>query len=170
MRAKRLWVPLVVGLLAAVLAGPATVTADEPRVTTRSVIIPASAFIAIDDATGYHNEGFYLASKVYGVYHATLVFPVQVVSIRRITLYAVDNVAEGDVCVSLLRWAPATGSLANAGGVCTAGATGTDLQTVFTTSISPRRVSTAVQGAFLMLTLYPTQNLIGVKITYSFGA
>ena len=92
------------------------------------------------------------------------------VYIKKITLYAVDNTAAGNVCVYLMRWAPATLSFMNLGGACTTGATGTTLQIVSTTSIDPRRVSTAAQGAYLRLSLYPSQNLNGVKITYSYGA
>lgn len=169
-RTHRLWAPVLVGLLVAVLAGSVggAVTAAEPRVATASIVVPAAAFAAIDSTSAYHNEGFYLAASAGGGFLAPVVFPVPVVSIRKVTLYAFDNSSGGDVCLSLIRLALADVAVRNQGRVCTIGAAATDFQVVTLTNISPRLVNTALHGSYLLAQITAGQLLHGVKITYSY--
>jgi hypothetical protein len=157
-------------LLVAVLAGSVggAVTAAEPRLATASIVVPAAAFTAVDSASAYHNEGFYLAASAGGGFLAPVVFPVRVVSIKKITLYAFDNSSGGDVCLSLIRLALAEVTVKNQGRVCTAGASAGDFQVVTLTSISPRPVNTALHGSYLLAQIPAGQLLHGVRITYSY--
>jgi hypothetical protein len=54
---RRLWVPVLVGCLVAVLFGPAGVTAVEPRTVTAGIMIPAAAFAPIHGGYSYYNDG-----------------------------------------------------------------------------------------------------------------
>ena len=61
---RRLWFPVPVALLVAVLVGPTGVTAVEPRVTTTSIMIPAAAFIPNTDDYDYANLPNYRPSGI----------------------------------------------------------------------------------------------------------
>jgi hypothetical protein len=168
MTTRRLWVPLLVAALVAALVGPAAVTAAEPRITTQSIMIPASAFIPTTDDWDFGNSGYglYVASGT-GNFVAPLSFPVPVVNIKKITLYAFDNDASSSVCLSLYRAMPAVASEDYAGQVCTTEASAP--QYASTTVISPRRVNTAVQAAYLWVEISgPGLWLYGVKVTFSY--
>lgn len=169
-KTPRLWAPVLVGSLVAVLVGPVggAVTAAEPRVATASLVVPAAAFAAIDSASAYHNEGFYMAASASGGFLAPVVFPFPVVGIKKITLYAFDNSSGGDVCVSLIRLAITDVAVRNQGQVCTAGTGATDFQVIPFTSISPRLVNTALHGSYLLAQIPAGQLLHGVKITFSY--
>jgi len=167
-RMRRLWVPVLVGLLVAVLLGPAGVTATEPRVTTASIMIPASAFSPTMDDLDYENRGFRLqVTSASGAFFAPLSFPVPVVNIKKITLYAYDNDGLKEVCVTLYRARPADAAEDTTGQVCTLD--GSAPQYASTTLISPRRVTTASQGAYLWVSIGgPGLWLYGVKVNYSY--
>ena len=168
-RTSRLWVPVLVGLLVAVLLGPAGVTATAPRVTTASIMIPASAFSPTMDDLDYENRGFRLqVTSASGAFFAPLSFPVPVINIKKITLYAYDNDPSSQVCLTLYRARPADADRDLTGGsVCTSDASAP--QYASTTAISPRRVTTAFQGAYLWVTVYsPSVKLYGVKVNYSY--
>jgi len=170
-RTSRLWIPVLVGLLVAVVIGPTgggAVEASKPRVATASIVVSAGAFVAIDSGSAYHNEGFYLAAPSGASFLAPVVFPVPVVSIRRITLYAFDNSDGGDICLSLIRVAMAEVAVRNQVEVCTTGASTVDVQVLDSTAISPRLVNTALHGSYLWASIPAGQLLFGVKITYTY--
>jgi len=171
---KKPWVPLLVGLLVAVLIGPGggAVTAAEPRLTTQSIMVPAAAFTPSADTFQYLNNGWIIEAQS-GVFVAPLQFPVQQVSIRRLTIYAYDHMSTGgqttDVCVYLFRSAPANAAVITQGEVCTFGSSATDPQIFSTTAISPRSVNTAVHGSYLWVFIPDGDTrFYGVKVTYSY--
>jgi len=172
---KKLWVPLLVALLVAALTGPAggVVTAAEPRVTTESIMIPAAAFTPSADTYGYVNNGWVIEATP-GAFVAPLHFPVPVVRIRKLTIYAYDHVSSGgqitDVCVYLARSAPSAAAVITQGQVCTFGTSATtDPQVFSTTAISPRNVNTAVHGSYLWVVVPDGDaRFYGVKVTYSY--
>ena len=167
---RKLWVPALVGLLVAALVGPTVVTAAEPRLTTKTIMVPAAAFIPTTDNSDYGNEGLALwVGSSYGNFTAPLSFPVPVVNIKKITLYALDDNAGAGICATLYRARPADASDDSAGQVCTTNASAP--QSPYTTTISPRRVNTGLQGPYLWVNISgPSVWLYGVKVTYSYEA
>lgn len=170
-RTKRLWVPVLAGLLVAGLlgVGGGGAVAAEPRTVTASIMIPTAAFIPAYDGIDYSNWGPHITvGSTGGAFAAPLSFPVPVVTIRRITLYAYDNDPAANVCASLLRSRPAAGVEDNAGGVCTVNSPD-DPQTVYTTAMNPRQVNTAFHSPYLWVSLSgPGVWIYGVKITYTY--
>lgn len=168
MTSKRLWVPVLAGLLIAGLlgVGGGGAAAVEPRTVAASIMIPAAAFTPSSDNRDYDNYGDNLLLNTgTGGFIAALSFPVPVVEIRRITLYA-----QRGICVHLFRSRPAAAVADHAGMVCTADSTAAS-QTVFTTAISPRQVDTAFHGPYLLVSLSgPGVYFYGVKINYSYEA
>jgi len=169
-RTKRLWVPLLVALLVAVLLGPGVVAGAEPRATvTRSIMIPGAAFTPIDDQQDYSVGVSGVMGGAMGTttLFAPLWFPVTVVNIKKITLYAYDGSATGDLWLWLNRaYPPGVTSMEPLGQVGTAGSIGT--QVVSTTVISPRQTNTANYALMLHVEIRPSTRLNGVKITYSY--
>ena len=169
-RTRRLWVPLLMGLLVAGMlgVGGGGAVAAEPRLTTVSVMIPAAAFFPTLDDWDYGNSGFGLyVTSGSGNFIAPLTFPVPVVNIKKITLYAYDNDGLKEVCVTLYRARPADAAEDTTGQVCTLD--GSAPQYASTTLISPRRVTTASQGAYLWVSIGgPGLWLYGVKVNYSY--
>jgi hypothetical protein len=170
---RRIWIPVLVGLLVAVLLGPAggAVAAAEPRVTVASIMVPAAAFTPTVDEADYLNAVNYLGVNNSGHYFfAPLSFASPEVSVRRITLYAYDNDADAshEVCVWLYRSNPATAGAVFQGSVCTSD-DAADPQAVFTTAIAPKTVNTAVHGSYLRIGINPgAERLYGVKVTYTY--
>jgi hypothetical protein len=163
---------LVAGVLVAGVlgVGGGGAVAAEPRVTTASIMIPASAFIPNRDDCDYDNSGdsLQVTSGTCG-FIAPLSFPVPVVDIKRITLYAYDNDKSSQVCVKLYRARPVDGSQDSTGGSLCTSDVYTAPQVLYKTAINPRRVNTASQGAYLWVYLTgPTVALYGVKVTYSY--
>ena len=171
-RTRRLWFPLLAGLLVAGVLGVGGVGAAalEPRTVTASIMVPAAAFNPNTDDWDYINQGFNIAmNDGSGNFTAPLSFPVGVVNIKRITLYAYDSGAE-KVCATLYRSRPPAGDEGLTGTVCTADSAA-DPQTAYTTAISPRQVNTAFHGPYLRVYLSsPSVYFYGVKITYSYDA
>jgi hypothetical protein len=165
-------VPVLVGLLVAALLGPGMVAGAEPRVTvTRSIMIPGVAFNPMNE----HQEYDMGISAVMGsatgttTLFAPLWFPVTVVSIKKITLYAYDGSTGGDVWLWLDRaYPPGVTSTDPLGQVGTAGSIGK--QVVSTTVISPRQTNTANYALMLRVEIRPGTSLYGVKVTYSYDA
>ena len=169
-RSKSLWVPVLVGCLVAVLLGPAGggAGAVEPRTVTASIMISDAAFSTNNDVFDYAKGSAIQALSGSPNFAAPLSFPVPVVSIRKITLYAYDSDPGKNVCVRLYRSRPADGTANHLGVVCTVDTTA-DPQTAYTTEISPRQVNTAFHGPMLMLYLSaPGVKFYGVKITYTY--
>jgi len=69
---RKLLVPVLVGLLVAGVSGVGGdgAVAAEPRVTTRSIMIPAAAFIPTTDDPDYYNLGIDLHVHNEGVFYA----------------------------------------------------------------------------------------------------
>ena len=108
---RRLWVPLLVAVLVAGVlgVGGGGAVAVEPRVTTRSIMIPAGAFIPTEDDNDYMSNGIALSVESgVGRFTAPILVPVPVVNIKKITLYAYDNDAADTLCVYMYRAAPGT--------------------------------------------------------------
>ena len=167
MATRRLRVPLLVALLVAMLVGPGVVTAAEPRATGGKVMIPAAAFSPTNDNWDYYNNGYALNTvSGYGEFTAPLVFPVPVVKIKKIILYAYDNDA-GQVCATVYRASPPTAIELWLGQACTTDSTANP-QVVSTTAISPRQVNTAVTGPYLWVTTNPGMQFYGVSVLYSY--
>jgi hypothetical protein len=174
MTTRRLWVPLLVGLLVAALIGPGMVAGAEPRVTvTKALMIPAAAAIPISTYMEYNNVGSQvrIEGSGEGGFTVPLSFPVSVVTIRRITVYAYDNDASHDVGVALRRTYPPDNTEVGLGWVTTSGASTADPQSVTSSAISNRTVSTANYGLFLWIQMAGgSTRLYGVKILYSYEA
>lgn len=174
MTSRRLWSPVVAGLLVTGLlgVGGGGAVAVEPRTVTASLMVPASAFTPTSEAWDYWNYNSFLGMDAgSGAFVASLSFPVTVVSIKRITLYASDPSSADSVCVRLYRARPAaeTGDWATPH-ICTVDSTDRP-QTVYTTEISPRQVDTAFHGSHLWVNLSgPTVIFSGVRINYSYEA
>jgi hypothetical protein len=117
--------PMLVGALLAVAtagplgAGQVVQAAVEPGTTvTRTITVPAAAFDPTSHNWDFDNLGYNLYSNLWGGSFATaLFFEAQVVTIRRITLYALDNGGE-DMCLYLRRSTPAAGGGDDMGQVC----------------------------------------------------
>jgi len=132
-------------------------------------MVPASAFIPTDDGTGYHHYGNYVAIKgASGSFVTPLSFPVPVVNIRRITLYAYDNSSGGYANLSWCRSYPPDGTAICSGYIATVGAS-PDTQAVTTADLDARRVNTAHHGAYLWVYIEdPTIKVYGVRVTYTY--
>ena len=169
---RRLWIPVLVGCLVAVLLGPAgggAVTAVEPRRVAASIMIPAAALVSITDGYDYVNEGYDLyVDSGHGYFTAPVSFPVPLVSIRRITLYAWDDSADAYICVWLYRARPVVGGEDSQGQACTTDSAA-DQQAPYGTSVLPRQVNTAAHGSYLWVRISaPGVRLYGVKVTYTY--
>jgi hypothetical protein len=168
---RRLWVPVLVGLLVAVLLGPAGVTATEPRTVTAKIMIPAAAFIPSQDVQGdwdYNNTGAGLQPyPLPGRFVAPVPTPEPSVSIRRITIYASDG-----VCVELHRFTPAAAAVGviydtKMTTACTA-LRGGLYQTVYSTVRRPSTVNRSNHGLYLWADIDASRVLRGVQITYTY--
>ena len=167
---RRLWVPVLVAALVAMLIGPSGVTAAEPRPVWGTIMVPAAAFTPATGGGGYDNSGFYLRMFSGGTnFIAPLTFPVPVVKVRKLTLYAWDNSSAGVVCAFLGRAKPPTASVVyGQGDLCTSDSA-EGPQVLSTTAISPRLVNTAVHGPFLSVYIEaPGLKLYGVAVTYTY--
>jgi hypothetical protein len=181
---RRLWVPLLALLLVAVIVGPGTVTATEPRVTTRTITIPAAAFQPSSDSTGVHyNPGYKLTTDISRTFVAPLSFEAPVVYVKRITLVAYDNlpysgtgffsdlqlqVPFGEICAFLMRSTPMSDSYEFMSSVCSDG-TGTLVRAFTQRAFTVRRI-TGAYGPYLFLWFGGGDGLSfnAVKITYSY--
>jgi hypothetical protein len=169
---KRLWVPVLVALLVAVLVSPAGVTAAEPRTTVRTVTIPAAAFTPVDDDVGYENLGYQMTvvgPSVAESFIAPLYFEAPVVRIKKIVLFAYDN-GGGNVCVYLSRSTPNDGYRQDLGEVCSTGAS-TGVRTFAQQTFSSRRI-TSYHGPYLELYIPGVYSsgyqFYAVRIVYSY--
>ncbi|MFH1329772.1 MAG: hypothetical protein ABIJ48_03835 [Actinomycetota bacterium] len=169
---RRLWVPVLVGLLVAVLLGvPGSGDQAQAALESRAggkIMIPAAAFIPNSDNWDFDNSGYYLEmSSGNGVFTAPLLFPVPVVNIKKIILYAYDNSGTGQVYAAVYRASPPTSNEIHLGSVWTTDSTANP-QVVSTSAISPRRVNTALVGPYLWVTIGPGTRFFGVSVLYSY--
>ena len=172
-RTNRLWIPVLAGLLVAVLLGPGAVAGAEPWATvTQAMMITASAAIPASDDLDYNDmSGVVMqVGAGGGVFTIPLSFPEPVVTIKRITAYLYDNAPSTNVGVSLRRIYPPDGFATVLGEVETSGSSPAQPQAVTTTEISPRRVNTERYGLALRIDMGPGTFFYGVKILYSYDA
>jgi len=172
---KRLWIPVLVALLVAVLVGAVGVTAAEPRATSRTVTIPAAAFTPQDDdlaGVGYENLGYQMTvvgPAASGYFIAPLFFEAPEVKIKKMVLFAYDN-GGGSVCVELSRSTPASGNRQDMGEVCSTGAA-TGVRSFTEKTISPRNVA-GWHGPYLELYIPGVYSngyqFYAVRITYTY--
>ena len=168
---RKFTTPLLAGLLVAALlgmsrGGDSAIAAPQAR-TGGKIMIPAAAFIPTTDNWDYANNGSTLYTiSSGGGFTAPLVFPVPVVKIKKIILYAYDN-STGEVCATLYRSSPPIANELWLGNVCTTDSTANP-QVVSTTAISPRQVNTAVTGPYLWVSIGDGTNLYGVSVLYSY--
>jgi len=130
-------------------------------------MVPAAAFIPTSPTTSFYNSGVGISSGPGTAnLFAPVSFPVPVVNIKKITVYAYDNSAS-QLCVSILRTRPADAGEDLQAFLCTEN--GSAPQYMATTDIAFRRVATANQGVYLALGFYGSGvTLYGVKINYSY--
>jgi len=171
---RRLWVGGLVGLLAgAMLAVPGTDqragAVPAPPATIGRIMIPAAAFGPVRDGYDYDiaNYGSYLESQGSASFVAPVYFPVPVVNVERVTLYARAYGRDDEVCAFTFRDSPTTGRAAWAASVCARGAS-SGLQTVSTTDIDPGRVNGGLHGLHLWVVMTDGAELYGVKVSYSY--
>ena len=171
MKSRRLWVPVLAGLLVAGLlgAGGGGAAAAEPRAATASIMIPAAAFTPAGSGIHYVSSGATLAlDSGQGGFAAPLSFPAPVVNIKKITLYAYDYTASALISAGVYRSRPSDGEDDYAGSIATVDSPA-DPQVVSLTAISPRRVTTATHGPFLWIWFTGSGvRLYGVKVTYTY--
>jgi len=174
-------VPVLLAVLAGALlavatagplgAGQVVQAAVEPRTTvTRTITLPAAAFDPTSDNWDFDNLGYNLYSNLWGGNFATaLFFEAPVVTIRRITLYALDNGGE-DMCVYLRRSTPAAGGEDDMGQICSSGAS-IGVRAFTQTTFTHRRI-TGAYGPYLWLYLPDTAaagyEFYAVKIVYGY--
>ena len=149
---------------------PQAVAAAEPRLTTRTVTIPAVAFAPTNDAVDYYRRGTELRIESgSGTFTAPLSFEVPVVTIRKVTFCAVDA-GSGNLILGLYRDQPAAEQTLQLGEVYTTGSSWS-MQVVTLSNLSSRRI-TGAYGAFLSVYLpgtYPNgYKFIGAKVTCSY--
>ena len=168
-RSRRLWVLPLVGLLSfgALGVGGDGATAVEPRLTTASIMVSAAAFIPTNTAIQFYNSGSEVSVQSgTGYMYAPVSFPVPVVNIKKITVYAYDNSAS-QLCVSTMRTRPVDAAQDVQTTLCTEN--GSAPQYMSTTDLDFRRIVTASQGLYLSLGFYGSGvSLYGVKINYSY--
>jgi len=170
---RRLWAPVLVALLVAVLVGPAggAVMAVESRTTVRTITIPGGAFIPTNDDAGYQNDGYQVVvvgPAVDGEFTAQLFFEAPVVRIKKMVLYAYDNGGDA-VCVGMYRTTPGVGWEEEMGTVCSTGDTN-GVRSFTQRTFNTQRV-TGHYGPYLYLWLPGTYSngysFYAVRITYA---
>ena len=166
---------LLVVLLLGPLAGDgsALAVAESRATVTRTITIPAGAFVPTEDGRDYLNMGSFLAlqSGGSGLFVAALSFESPQVTIRKITLFALDNGA-GSVVLSLERSVPVAGGRQVSGFVGSMGAEN-GVRSFTQSDLDYRRV-TGAYGPYLLLALPGSHSagyvFYGAKVTYSYEA
>src|SRR5512137_1706695 len=89
--------PLAAALLVAVMVGlfvgdGSAGAGTEPRATTRTVTIPASAFNPMSDIIAYSRGASYLETRSgSGLFLAPIFFEAPTVTIKKVVFYAIDS-------------------------------------------------------------------------------
>jgi hypothetical protein len=159
---RRVLLPVLAALIVgAFVGGGAAGAGTEPRVTTRTVTIPAAAFTPIYDDTDY--------SKGPADLHVTSGSGTFEAPIKKVVFYCVDAGA-GNLILGLYRVQLAEDRTVLLGEVYSAGS-GWTMQEVTLSGFSPRRI-TGAYGAVLNISLpgtYPQgYGFMGAKVTYSY--
>ena len=144
--------------------------AAEPRATTRTVTIPASAFNPMSDILTYSRGAGYLETRSgSGTFLAPVFFEAPVVTIRKVVFYGIDA-GPGSIRMELIRTQPAEQKTLSLGTVLTAGSS-YSMQVTTLSELLQRRVSGAY-GATLSVYLpgpfTDGYRFLGAKVTYSY--
>ncbi|MCU0280940.1 MAG: hypothetical protein MUE66_03735 [Acidimicrobiia bacterium] len=177
MTSRRLWVPLLVAMLAAALVGPGMVAGAEPRTTvTVTVVVPAAAFTPASDDLEYRKTAGHLALNTQSFwyepnFYAPVYFEASTVTIKKVTFYATDDCGDSwcELEFSLWRVNPTTNVAEEMGSMRTRGRT-RDIREFVLSDLSPRKI-TGAWGAVLGLQLYSIldgASFKGAKVTYSY--
>jgi len=167
--------PLVAALLAVAMIGPlswrgAEVTAAEPRATTRTVTIPASAFNPMSDIIPYsRGVGCLETRSGSGAFLAPVFFEAPVVSIRKVVFYVIDA-GPGSIQMELIRTQPAEQKTISLGSVLSSGSS-FSMQVITLSELSARRVSGAYGATLSVYLPAPSRDgylFLGAKVTYSY--
>lgn len=170
---RKVVIPVLLAFLIALVLAPLTGSgrADaEPRLTTRTVTIPAAAFTAIDSNADYTKLEANLAVRSgTGTFEAPVYFEAPVVQVRKVVFYVVDGGASA-VGTAVYRAQLAEDRTIQLGNAYSTGSDWT-VQTVTVSDLSERRVSGAY-GLVLWVNLpgtYPQgYKFLGAKVTYSY--
>jgi len=160
-----------VAMLLIAVAVPASGQAA-PRLTTRTVTIPAAAFNPTVNSTEYANTGrsLFMVSGT-GRFTAPVFFLRPTVKVTKLTIYGYDNNPSADMCIYLYLTRPSDqgGPENEMGRVCTNGATTVDPRWLWTADISPNGVFPTT-GPYLWLEINGAGNLsfYAVAITYQY--
>jgi len=172
-RTRILSTALLLALLVAVLLSlpgeGGQAGAVEPRVATGKIMIPAAAFIPAASWMSY-TGGAFLMTPDTASFFAPLAFPVPVVNIQGITVYATDLQPDDSVCVYLYRSSPIHGreGIRFQGQACTADSSADPQAVSNLRRISPTLVNTAVHGSYLWASVTGGSFMYGVQVTYSY--
>lgn len=173
-RSRMLTTALVTLLAAVALSLPGDgeqATAVEPRAVTAKIMVPAAAFIPAASWMSYTGGDFLMTPDIASFF-APLAFPVSVVNIQKITVYATDTRPADSVCVYLYRSSPVHGreGIRFQGQACTADSS-SDPQVVSNLRrIYPTIVNTAIHGSYLWASVTGGAFMYGVQVTYSYDA
>jgi hypothetical protein len=110
--------------------------AVEPR-AWYTITVPAASFIPTKDNWDYDNNGYYVTSNSSSsTFVATVPFPFPAVTVKQVILYAYDNEASSNVCVTMYRAKPVAASEVAMAQVCSSGASTVDPRTFKNAGIS----------------------------------
>ena len=172
-RTRMVSTALLLALLVAVLlslpAGGGQAGAVEPRTTTAKIMIPAAAFIPAASWMDYTGGDFLMTSDLASFF-APLAFPVPVVNIKSITVYATDMQPDDSVCVYLYRSSPIHGHEGTrfSGQACTTDSSADPQAATNLRRIYPSLVNTAVHGSYLWASVTGGAFMYGVQVTYTY--
>lgn len=172
MKQRHTWIPALTAILLVVLViGIPASGQAEPRVTTRTMTIPAGAFSPTSHEWIYGNSGRALYSTGgHARFTAPLFFPRPTVTITKMTLYGYDNDASANLCIQLFRTRPMDtgGPEDSMGRVCTSGASTLDPRKPSTASFNPNQI-TPTTGPYLWLEINGIQqSFYAVVVTYTY--
>lgn len=172
-RTRTVTTALLVALLVAVLVSlpgdRERATAIEPRAVTAKIMVPAAAFIPAANWMAY-GTGDFLMTPDYASFYAPIIFPVPVVEIQKITVYATDTKAADEVCVYLYRGSPIHGraGIRYAGQACTTDSPDDPQVVSNLRRLYPRLVNTSVHGSYLWASVKGGAFMYGVQVTYTY--
>ena len=170
---KKLWIAVLLGMLLVLSLAGETGARDRAAVSARKyVTIAGGHFQPIQDGCDWWNNGNFvkLSSSASPItdFVAPVVFPGSgPVIVRKITLYADDNVAIHDVVVSLYKLNPAGGTGIEMASASSAG-NALGIREFSDTSITYATIQ-RTHGVYLYLSFDASSSLLvtGVKIAYT---
>ena len=156
----------VATLVSAGATEPRAKAAPEPR-TRHNLTIPAAHFHPTDDNADYHNLGQWLRMVTgAGSFYAPVSFPYPGVTVRKITMFVLDNDAADNICLGLHRAVPRGFSEIQMAFVCSQGASNAD-RTFSDITVSPKLL-TGLHGPYLWLSMPAgSARFYGMTIVYT---